>query len=90
MLAFPMQTAIQLISKIRWDPRERPEEYVLFYQDRLATELKALPFPAIKRVEGTFLIVERDGEETSIPAHRIRQVRRNGALVWERQPGARH
>jgi uncharacterized protein (UPF0248 family) len=79
-----MASILELVNKIRWDPREKPEAYTLFYLDRMSKELKTLPFMDIKRIEGTFLIIERDGEETNIPLHRVRKVERDGKSVWER------
>ena len=73
-----------LLNKIKWDSREKPDEYTLYYHDRVENSLKALKYNDIKGVEGQFIIIDIDGEETHIPMHRIRSVRRAGKLVWER------
>jgi len=73
-----------LINKIKWDKREIPEQYSFFYVDRISGKMNEIGFNDIKRIEGTFIIVEREGKEIEIPMHRIREVRKEGKLVWRR------
>ena len=73
-----------LINKIKFDEREKGEDYVLFYYDRIEDRLKPLKFGEIKRVEGSFLVLNRNGEEVEIPMHRIKKVEKKGEVVWER------
>ena len=56
----------ELINKIHWDKREKPEEYTLFYFDRILNKLISLPYTKIKRLEGSFMIIDNE-EETNIP-----------------------
>ncbi|MBI4150379.1 DUF504 domain-containing protein [Candidatus Woesearchaeota archaeon] len=79
-----MQSILELINKIRWDKREKPEEYTFYYLDRITNEHKAIRFAEIKRIEGNFLYLERDGEETAIPLHRIKYVKRGNEIIWQR------
>lgn len=79
-----MQTILDLLHKIKWDPRERPEDYTLLYEDRIEKKHKEIAYADIKRIEGTFVILENDGEEVNIPLHRFREVRRKGKLIWKR------
>ena len=72
-----------LLNKIRWDKRLKAEEYTLIYFDRIAENSFEAPFNAISR-SGNFMIIKRNGQDASIPLHRIREVRRNGKVVWER------
>ena len=72
-----------LLNKIRWDKRLKAEEYTLIYFDRIAEKSFEAPFNAISR-SGNFMIIKRNGQDASIPLHRIREVRRNGKVVWER------
>ena len=77
-----MQTIKDLINKIKWDKRENPEDYSLIYID--LGKKKELAYTDIKRLEGNFMIIERGGEETEIPLHRIREVKKKGKIVWKR------
>jgi len=77
-----------LLDKIKWDKREDPEVYILVYID--LGERRELPYIAIKRVEGSFMIVEQDDKEAEIPMHRVRQVKKAGVIMWERKAGSAH
>lgn len=75
---------LDLLNKIKWDKKEKPKEYEIFYFDRISKKLNEIKFKDIKRIEGTFMILEREGKEVNIPLHRIKQVRRLGRLIWKR------
>ncbi|MBW2999356.1 DUF504 domain-containing protein [Candidatus Woesearchaeota archaeon] len=79
-----MQPIIDLINKIKWDKKENPEDYSLFYSDRFMDEFKEIKFTEIKRTEDSFLVIEREGEEVYIPTHRIHYVKKKGVIVWKR------
>jgi len=72
-----------LLNKIRWDKNSKPEEYMIVYFDRMAGKSYEVAFTAIGR-EGNFFTITINGRKTSIPLHRIRQVKRNGKAIWER------
>ena len=71
-----------LINKIKWDKKEIPEDYILIYLD--FRKEKPLPYTEIKRLEGNFMVLERNGEEVEIPLHRIKKVKKKGKLIWQR------
>lgn len=71
-----------LLNKIRWDKNLKLEEYTIVYFDRIAETRFEVPLTAISR-KGNFFIINRNGQEVNIPLHRIRQVKRNGKVVWE-------
>ena len=71
-----------LLSKIKWDKKENAEEYTLFYFDRILNELISLPYIKIKRIEGSFMVLNNE-ETSNIPLHRIKKVMKNKANVRE-------
>ena len=73
-----------LLNKIKWDKRENPEEYTIHYFDRILNKLISIPYRKIKRLEGSFIIVDNE-EETNIPLHRVKKVTKNNIVVWERK-----
>ncbi len=73
-----------LLNKIKWDKRENPGDYVLYYYDRVEKKLKPLKYKDILKIEGGFLMVTLNNKETNIPLHRIRKVENKGKVVWER------
>jgi len=79
-----MKPVKDLINKILWDEKENPEDYSLYYLDRITKKYKEIKFKEIKKLEGDFLVLERE-EETEIPLHRIKFVRKKGLVVWERK-----
>jgi len=79
-----MQPITDLLNKIKWDKREKPEDYEIFYLDRISKKQIKIPFTAIKRIEGSFMVIARNDEDVEIPLHRIRQVKKKGVVVWKR------
>ena len=79
-----MITIEDLINKIKWDERENPEDYSLYYLDRITKKLVEIRYKDILKVEEGFVVLEREGEETNIPLHRIRKVTKKGEIVWQR------
>ena len=75
----------ELISKIKWDQNENPEAYSLFYYDRIKKSLIEFKFTEIERIEDSFIKIFRDLELISIPFHRIKQVKKEGKIIWERK-----
>ena len=74
-----------LLNKIKWDPKETPGNYVLYYYDRIENSLKEIRFKDIRKISERFMLVEIDGKEADIPLHRIKKVVRKGTVVWERK-----
>ncbi|MBI2650129.1 DUF504 domain-containing protein [Candidatus Woesearchaeota archaeon] len=78
-------TPIQdLLNKIKWDKRENPEQYSIFYFDRILKKLIKIPYAKIKKLEGSFMVLDHK-EESNIPLHRVKKVMKNNAVVWERK-----
>ena len=73
-----MITIDALVNKIKWDSREKPSEYSLFYIDRITKRMVEIKYKDIKRIEEGVLVLNRGGEETEIPLHRI------GEVMWKR------
>jgi len=78
-----MQPIHELINKIKWDKRENPDQYSIFYHDRILKRLIKIPYNEIKRIEGSFMVLDNE-EETSIPLHRIKKVVKDNIIVWQR------
>lgn len=71
------------LNKLRWDKNLKAEEYTIVYFDRIAEKSFEVLFTEIGR-ESNFMLIRRNNQEVHIPLHRIREVRRNGNVVWER------
>jgi len=79
-----MQPIQNLLNKIKWDKRENPEEYSIFYYDRILKDLIEIPYEEIKRVEGTFMVLDNE-DESNVPLQRVKKVTRDGYVVWQRE-----
>lgn len=79
-----MQPIHELLNKIKWDGRENPEQYSVFYFDRILNKLIKIPYTKIKAVEGSFMVLDNE-EESNVPLHRIRKVMKGDVAVWERK-----
>ena len=71
-----------MLNQLKWDKKLKPEEYTVEYLD--FGKLTQIPYVAIKRIEGLFIVIDKNGEETNIPLHRIRVIKKNGEVIWER------
>lgn len=74
-----------LLNKIKWDKKEDPSGYTIVYKDRIENKYKEIDYDEIKKIEGTFMVLDREGEEVHIPLHRVKQVRKNEMVVWDRE-----
>ena len=79
-----MQPIHELLNKIKWDKREDPDDYLIFYYDRILKKLIQIPYNKIKRIEGSFMVLDNE-EESNVPLHRIKRVEKNNVVVWERK-----
>lgn len=74
---------------MRWDPRFRVGRFAVGYFDRLERRIVVIPFETIRfpaEAPGTLEIWDEEGTLHRIPFHRVRQVYRDGRLIWERHP----
>lgn len=76
-----------LLHRIQWDPGFAQSEFVVGYLDRVAGRVARVPFRRVclKRGERfAFDVVEDDGSVHMVPFHRVREIWRDGLLVWNR------
>jgi len=64
--------------------KRNPKEYGIFYFDRISKKLIEIKFIDIKKIEGSFMVLEKNNEEINIPLHRIKEVKKLGKLIWKR------
>jgi uncharacterized protein (UPF0248 family) len=77
----------QLLHRIRWDPEFGQAAFVIGYFDRVKNVIVRVPFGRVLVEAGdsfAFTAVEDDGSVHEVPLHRIREVYRNGELIWQR------
>lgn len=78
-----MQPIQHLLNKIKWDKREDPEEYSIFYFDRILKKLIKIPYHKIKRIEGSFMILDRLSSHESKSGGKTNPEKMGGEKVSE-------
>ena len=78
----------QLLSRIRWDKAFGQADFLIGYYDRVEDRIIRVPLREISRDPDDhfcFDLMDHDGEWHTIPLHRIKEVYRNGELIWHRE-----
>lgn len=79
----------ELLARIRWDTEFAKSRFVLGYWDRVTGEVQHVDLREIvwDRDNPSFIdLMDEDGVSHSIPFHRVREVWRDGELIWQRHP----
>jgi uncharacterized protein (UPF0248 family) len=77
----------QLLNRIRWDAEYGRADFGIGYYDRMVDRIVVVPIRQVHFCPGDHFAIEvsdEGGASRMVPLHRIREVYRNGALVWAR------
>ena len=77
-----------VLNRIRWDPTFGVGRFTIGYYDRIEHGIVCVPLESIDIEPGnhfSFIATEADGTVHEVPFHRVREVRRNGELIWQRE-----
>ena len=82
-----------VLNKLRWDERERAENYLITYRHRGAPhDVKRVKASNIRKLGNSFFTLadELDSEETIIPFHRIIEIRnlQKDVIIWKSRKAA--
>ena len=78
----------QLLSRIRWDKEFGKGRFEIGYFDRREGTIQRVALGEMRFREGernAFEIVDESGQWRRIPLHRIREVYRDGQVIWQRK-----
>lgn len=84
-----MQPIDKLLARIKWDTDFGNAAFEIGYYDRVAALMVRRPLGDLlfePDHKESFLLMDEEGVYQRIPLHRVREVFRNGALIWQR-PG---
>ncbi|HET9700723.1 MAG TPA: DUF504 domain-containing protein [Burkholderiales bacterium] len=78
----------ELLARMRWDPEFGRGEFELAYLDRMQRGLVRVPLREVEVLPGHEFIRFSDagGVAREVPLHRVREVYRDGRLIWRRDP----
>ncbi len=82
-----MKPLREILSKIRWDEEFGKGRFEIGYDDHLEKRIVRIPFEEVVFEEGnpfSFQIRNPEGETVIIPYHRVREVYKDGNLIWQR------
>jgi len=80
----------ELLCRIRWDKEFSQGEFIIGYYDRVEDAITRISLKEILvRPDDhfSFDIIDQGGVLQSIPLHRIREVYKDGKLIWHREQG---
>ena len=83
-----MQPIHELLNRIKWDSEFGKGDFEIGVYDRVEGKVIRLPFAGIQFIPGEhdlFYYMDADGEEHSVPLHRIKAVYRDGERIWHRE-----
>jgi len=78
----------ELLSRIRWDKQFGAAAFRLGFYDRVEAKLLYVSLDAAHFEPGdhfAFAFTDEEGICHSVPMHRIKEVWRNGELIWHRE-----
>ena len=77
----------ELLNKIRWDPVFGCGSFEIGFFDRVDDQIERIELSEMAFEEGnhfSFELLHPNGHMIQIPFHRIREVYKDGELIWER------
>jgi uncharacterized protein (UPF0248 family) len=84
-----MQTAHEMLNRIRWDSRfATGATFEIGYYDRVQNSILKVKFKDILFPEDdhfSFAITDDNDDIHTIPYHRVKEIYRNGRLIWCRE-----
>ncbi len=77
-----------LLHRIQWDTEFAKADFMIGYHDRVEDRIVRIPFSSIQLTRGehfSFDVIDEEGTPRMVPFHRVREVWRNGELIWARR-----
>lgn len=77
----------ELLNRIRWDVQFAQGEFEIGYFDRVEDRIIRVPFREVyfdTDDDFAFQATDDDGVIRSIPLHRVKEVVKDGELIWHR------
>lgn len=80
----------KILNRIRWDKEFGKGYFTLGYFDRVENQIKFISFEDVhfdKADHFYFKVKDSEGETHSIPFHRVKEIYKDGKLIWQRPHG---
>lgn len=82
-----MQPIQDLLHRIQWDATFGHAGFVIGYHDHVAHAIVRVPWERVHFESGEHFSLDVRGDDGSthmVPLHRVREVWRDGVLIWQR------
>lgn len=82
-----MEPLRDLLNRIRWRPDLAAGVYELGIYDRMQDRILRTPLARVRFEPGNSyacFLEDEDGQTRTVPLHRVREVYRDGVLLWKR------
>lgn len=79
----------ELLARLRWDAAFARSRFVIGYRDRIERKVIYADLREVARDADNpafFDLLAEEGVARSVPLHRVREVWRDGELIWQRHP----
>lgn len=83
-----MKAIQELLNRIRWDKEFAKADFKIGYYDRVEKKIILVRFRELyfdNEDHFSFQVLDDEGEVHSVPFHRVREVYKNGELIWHRE-----
>lgn len=78
----------KVLDELKWHPKKSLEGIEITYVHRGAPgDELTIPAEDIVRFDKSFFVIYRAGIETSIPYHRIKEIKKAGEVLWRKRIG---
>ncbi len=87
-----MEPIQRLLSRIKWDKDFGDAGFEIGYEDHIDRKIFRVSFQSVTFSEdlpSSFQVEDAEGRMRTIPFHRIREVYKDGHLIWKRSPTGR-
>ena len=77
----------ELLNRIRWDADFARGKFELGYFDRVEGRIMVVSFREVAFPEDdpqSFQLVDTEGRRQRVPFHRVREIYKDGQLIWQR------
>lgn len=78
----------ELLSRIHWDAEFGRGEFMVAYYDKVLEKLLYVPLTEVRQVADShfnFEVTDDEGLIHSVPYHRVKEVWKDGVLIWHRE-----
>lgn len=78
----------ELLNRIHWDQEFGRGEFKIGYLDHVRGELVYVPLNEMQQEPGShfcFDVTDEQGVVHSVPYHRVKELWKDGALIWRRE-----